>query len=168
MSGWLCLHRKYCSPLTLYSVCQYHVSPLLNCLDCLNLSNKVHLLVVKVRMRAVDQRSPKLWQAGWCVCVRPGYTHTVHSNPATLTSVMAFRAVSEPMLRSEPGILLETVAGTITIGTQSSVCLSRAAESSSNPTYACSSESQRLIGCCCCCWRCTDKGDEVWEESEEA
>lgn len=70
---------------------------------------------------------------GVCVCLRSDYKHTL-CNAAALTSVMAFRAVSEPMLRSEPGILLETVAGTMTMGTQSSVYLSRAAESSSNPT----------------------------------
>lgn len=52
---------------------------------------------------------------------------------APLTSVMAFSAVSEPMLRSEPGILLDTVAGTMTIGTQNSLYLSRADDSSSNP-----------------------------------
>lgn len=52
---------------------------------------------------------------------------------AALTSVMAFRAVSEPTLRSEPGTLLDTVAGTMTMGTHNSLYLSRAAESSSNP-----------------------------------
>lgn len=70
----------------------------------------------------------------------------MHSRPVKLTSVMAFRAVSEPMLRSDPGMLLETVAGIITIGTQNSAYLSRADESSSNPTYACSMETQHLIG----------------------
>lgn len=48
-------------------------------------------------------------------------------------SVMVFRAVSAPMLKSEPGTLLETVAGTITMGTQNSSYLSRAADSSSRP-----------------------------------
>ena len=36
---------------------------------------------------------------------------------------MVFRAVSATMLRSEPGTLFETVAGTITIGTQNFLCL---------------------------------------------
>lgn len=40
--------------------------------------------------------------------------------PLPLTSVIALSAVSAPMLRSDPGILLETVAGTITMGTQNS------------------------------------------------
>lgn len=91
---------------------------------CLDLSNKVHLLTVNAAGCELliseapnsDRRADTL------------------SNTATLTSVMAFRAVSEPMLRSEPGILLETVAGTITMGTQSSSYFPRAAESSSNPT----------------------------------
>lgn len=52
-----------------------------------------------------------------------------------LTSVMVFRAVSEPMLKSEPGTLLETVAGTITMGMQNSGKRSRAADSSSSPRY---------------------------------
>ena len=33
-----------------------------------------------------------------------------------LTEVMVFRAVSAPMLKSEPGTLLETVAGITTMG----------------------------------------------------
>lgn len=66
-----------------------------------------------------------------CVCVWD-HKHTLCST-AALTSVMAFRAVSEPMLRSDPGTLLDTVAGTMTMGTQNSLYLSRAVESSSNP-----------------------------------
>lgn len=57
-----------------------------------------------------------------------------------LTVVMAFRAVSAPMLRSEPGTLLETVAGTMTMGTQSSPCLPRAACNSSSDRKACRAE----------------------------
>lgn len=53
---------------------------------------------------------------------------------------MAFRAVSAPMLRSEPGTLLETVAGTMTMGTQSSPRLPRAACNSSSDRRACGAE----------------------------
>lgn len=55
----------------------------------------------------------------------------------SLTAVMAFRAVSAPMLRSEPGTLLETVAGTTTMGTQNSSYFPRAANSSSSDRKAC-------------------------------
>ena len=46
---------------------------------------------------------------------------------------MVLRAVSAPMLKSDPGTLLDTVAGTITIGTQNSLCFPRAADNSSSP-----------------------------------
>lgn len=38
----------------------------------------------------------------------------------SLTEVMVLRAVSAPMLKSEPGRLLDTVAGMITMGIHSS------------------------------------------------
>lgn len=88
---------------------------------------EVEFLVVDKRLQVADRRHP-IDMKGWVdalVCL------TVTA--ASLTSVMAFSAVSEPMLRSEPGILLDTVAGTMTIGTQNSLYLSRADDSSSNP-----------------------------------
>ncbi len=53
---------------------------------------------------------------------------------------MAFRAVSAPMLRSEPGTLLETVAGTMTMGTQNSSYFPRAVNNSSSDRKACRAE----------------------------
>lgn len=53
--------------------------------------------------------------------------------PATLTFVIALRAVSAPMLKSEPGTLLETVAGTMTMGIQNSSYFPRAANKSISP-----------------------------------
>lgn len=63
----------------------------------------------------------------------------------SLTVVMAFRAVSAPMLRSEPGTLLETVAGTITMGTQNSSYLPRAVNNSSSDRNACRVEPRALV-----------------------
>lgn len=49
-----------------------------------------------------------------------------------------FRAVSAPMLKSEPGTLLDTVAGITTMGMHISSYFSLACTSSRPPTYACS------------------------------
>lgn len=76
--------------------------------------------------------------------------------PPSLTVVMAFRAVSAPMLRSEPGTLLETVAGTMTMGTQNSSYFPRAVNNSSSDRKACRAEPRALVvvgirtvtGCC--------------------
>lgn len=61
---------------------------------------------------------------------------SMHTRREKLTSVIVFRAVSAPMLKSEPGTLLDTVAGTIAMGIQNSSYFSRAAESSKSPRYA--------------------------------
>lgn len=45
---------------------------------------------------------------------------SMHPREERLTSVIVFKAVSAPMLKSEPGTLLDTVAGTITMGIQNS------------------------------------------------
>lgn len=58
---------------------------------------------------------------------------------------MAFRAVSAPMLRSEPGTLLETVAGTMTMGTQNSSYFPRAVNNSSSDRKACRAEPRALV-----------------------
>lgn len=58
---------------------------------------------------------------------------------------MAFRAVSAPMLRSEPGTLLETVAGTMTMGTQNSSYFPRAVNNSSRDRKACRAEPRALV-----------------------
>ncbi|TNN63584.1 hypothetical protein EYF80_026236 [Liparis tanakae] len=58
---------------------------------------------------------------------------------------MAFRAVSAPMLRSEPGTLLETVAGTMTMGTQNSSYFPRAVNNSSSDRKACKAEPRALV-----------------------
>lgn len=63
----------------------------------------------------------------------------------SLTVVMAFKAVSAPMLRSEPGTLLETVAGTMTMGTQSSSYFPRAVNNSSSDRKACRAEPRALV-----------------------
>lgn len=63
----------------------------------------------------------------------------------SLTVVMAFKAVSAPMLRSEPGTLLETVAGTMTMGTQNSSYFSRAVNNSSSDRKACRAEPRALV-----------------------
>lgn len=63
----------------------------------------------------------------------------------SLTVVMAFRAVSAPMLRSEPGTLLETVAGTMTMGTQNSSYFPRAVNNSSSDRKACRAEPRALV-----------------------
>lgn len=60
---------------------------------------------------------------------------------------MAFRAVSAPMLRSEPGTLLETVAGTMTMGTQNSSYFPRAVNSSSSDRKACRAEPRCFSVC---------------------
>lgn len=57
----------------------------------------------------------------------------MHSRKEKLTSVIVFKAVSAPMLKSEPGTLLDTVAGTITMGIQNSSYVSRAVLSSKSP-----------------------------------
>lgn len=57
---------------------------------------------------------------------------------------MAFRAVSAPMLRSEPGTLLETVAGTITMGTHNSSYFPRAVNNSSRDRRPCRAEPRSL------------------------
>lgn len=71
----------------------------------------------------------------------------------SLTVVMAFRAVSAPMLRSEPGTLLETVAGTITMGTQNSSYLLRAVNNSSSDRKACRAEPRALVSVRVELWR---------------
>lgn len=58
---------------------------------------------------------------------------------------MAFRAVSAPMLRSVPGTLLDTVAGTMTMGTQSSSYFPRAVNNSSRDRKACRAEPGALV-----------------------
>lgn len=63
----------------------------------------------------------------------------------SLTLVMAFRAVSAPMLRSEPGTLLETVAGTMTMGTQNSSYFPRAANNSNSDRKPCRAEPRDLV-----------------------
>lgn len=65
----------------------------------------------------------------------------------SLTVVMAFRAVSAPMLRSEPGTLLETVAGTMTMGTQNSSYFPRAVNNSSSDSKACRAEPRGFSVC---------------------
>lgn len=65
----------------------------------------------------------------------------------SLTVVMAFRAVSAPMLRSEPGTLLETVAGTMTMGTQNSSYFPRAVINSSSDRKACRAEPRGFSVC---------------------
>lgn len=67
------------------------------------------------------------------------------ASPPSLTVVMAFRAVSAPMLRSEPGTLLETVAGTMTMGTQNSSYFPRAVNNSSSDRKACRAEPRALV-----------------------
>lgn len=52
------------------------------------------------------------------------------------------------MLRSEPGTLLETVAGTMTMGTQNSSYFPRAVNNSSNDSKACRAEPRALV----CAW----------------
>lgn len=54
------------------------------------------------------------------------------------TEVMVLRAVSAPMLKSEPGTLLDTVAGITTMGMHISSYFSLAWTSSRPPTNACS------------------------------
>lgn len=58
---------------------------------------------------------------------------------------MAFRAVSAPMLRSEPGTLLETVAGTMTMGTHNSSYFPRAVNNSSSDRKPCRAEPPALV-----------------------
>lgn len=53
------------------------------------------------------------------------------------TVVMVFRAVSVPMLKSDPGTLFETVAGITTIGIHNSSYLSLAWTISRPPENAC-------------------------------
>lgn len=71
----------------------------------------------------------------------------------SLTVVMAFRAVSAPMLRSEPGTLLETVAGTMTMGTQNSSYFPRAINNSSSDRKACRAEPRALVSAREECWQ---------------
>lgn len=82
---------------------------------------------------------------GVCVYVLLSSSKSCRQAPS-LTVVMAFRAVSAPMLRSEPGTLLETVAGTMTIGTQNSSNFPRAADNSSSDSKACRAEPRALVG----------------------
>lgn len=77
-----------------------------------------------------------------CVCVMSVYSCW---QAPSLTVVMAFRAVSAPMLRSEPGTLLETVAGTMTMGTQNSSYFPRAVNNSSSDRKACRAEPSALV-----------------------
>lgn len=63
-----------------------------------------------------------------------------------LTEVMVLSAVSAPILKSEPGTLLETVAGMTTMGMHSSSNFSLACTSSRPPTYACVGERERGRG----------------------
>lgn len=53
------------------------------------------------------EEMPSAFSSGMYVCV---------SAVVALTEVMVLRAVSAPMLKSEPGTLLETVAGITTMG----------------------------------------------------
>lgn len=64
-------------------------------------------------------------------------TKCISINYVYFTVVMVFRAVSAPMLKSDPGTLFETVAGITTIGIHNSSYLSLAWTSSRPPENAC-------------------------------
>lgn len=69
-----------------------------------------------------------------------------HEKTEILAVVIVLRAVSAPILKSDPGTLFETVAGITTIGIHSSSYLERPSISSRLPVKACKRNTEKRIG----------------------